>query len=99
MVSTLWIGCLIGVGGIYLKGALATPRVGLALLALGSVLLAVAPLWSVALIGALVFGLGYGVVAALFNPRVLVAFAGTGASKLRTRFSRSVPSLRLMRSP
>lgn len=82
LVSTLWVGCLIGVGAMYLTGKKMTPRVGLALLVLGSVLLALAPLWSVALAGALVFGMGYGVVAALFNPRVLVAFAGTGASKL-----------------
>ena len=82
LVSTLWIGCLGGVAAMYLKGALITPRMGIALLALGSVLLAMAPLWSVALAGALVFGIGYGLVAALFNPRVLVAYAGTGASKL-----------------
>ena len=82
LVSTLWVGCLGGVAAMYLKGAKITPRMGLALLALGSVLLAVAPLWSVALAGALIFGLGYGIVAALFNPRVLVAFAGSGATKL-----------------
>lgn len=82
LVSTLWIGCLIGVVGMFLKGAEVTPRMGLSGLVIGSVLLAVAPLWPVALAGALVFGVGYGAVAAIFNPRVLVAYGPTGASKV-----------------
>ena len=82
LVSTLWIGCLIGVVGMYLRGAHVTPRMGLGGLVIGAVLLAVAPLWRVALAGAMVFGIGYGVVAATFNPRVLAVWGPTGASKV-----------------
>ncbi|MGV8985658.1 MAG: MFS transporter [Cypionkella sp.] len=82
LVSTLWIGCLIGVLAVYLRGAKLTPQMGLAPLALGSVVLAIAPIWPVALLGALIFGVGYGSTAALYNPRVLIAYGPTGASKL-----------------
>jgi hypothetical protein len=82
LISTLWVGCLLAVLGMYFKGGQITPRPGLALLVVGCILLAVAPLWPVALAGALVFGLGYGILAALFNPRILVAFGARGASRL-----------------
>lgn len=82
LISTLWGGCLLSALGMYFKGAEVTPRPGLALLVLGSVLLAVAPLWPVALAGALVFGMGYGILAALFNARILTAYGAQGASRL-----------------
>lgn len=82
LVSTLWIGCLTGVLLMYFKGALVTPRLPLAMMALGSAILALAPLWPVALLGAVVYGIGYGSVAALFNPRILVLYRDTGASKV-----------------
>lgn len=82
LISTLWGGCLLSVLVMYFKGAEVTPRPGMALLTLGSVLLAVAPLWPVALAGALIFGFGYGLLAALFNPRILVAYGAQGASRL-----------------
>ena len=82
LLSTLWIGCLIGVLSMYFKGSQIKPRPPLALVALGSVLLAVAPAFWVALLGALIFGIGYGAIAALFNARVLHAFGGQGASRI-----------------
>ncbi len=82
LVSTLWIGCLAGVLLMYFKGATITPRLPLAMMALGSVILALAPLWPVVLVGAVVYGLGYGSVAALYNPRVLTLYRETGASKV-----------------
>ncbi len=82
LVSTLWIGCLTGVVLMYFKGALITPRLPLFMMALGSVVLALAPLWPVVLAGAVVYGIGYGSVAALFNPRVLTLYRETGASKV-----------------
>lgn len=82
LISTLWVGCLLGVLLMYFKGAVITPRLPLALMALGCVVMALAPLWPVALAGAVVFGIGYGSVAALFNPRVLSAYGKTGASKV-----------------
>ena len=82
LISTLWIGCLTGVLLMYFKGAVMTPQLPLALMALGCVVLALAPMWWVVLAGAIVFGIGYGSVAALFNPRVLSAYGETGASKV-----------------
>lgn len=82
LVSTLWVGCLIGVVGMFLRGAEVTPRMGLGGLVVGAVLLAVAPLWPVALAGALIFGIGYGAVAAIFNPRVLTVWGPSGPSKV-----------------
>ena len=82
LVSTVWIGCLTGVLTLYFKGAQITPRPPLAMVVVGSVLLAVAPAFWVALLGALIFGIGYGVVAALFNSRVLFAFGAQGAPRI-----------------
>lgn len=82
LISTLWVGCLSGVLAMYFAGGRITPRLPLAFLVVGSVLLALAPLFSVALMGALVFGLGYGAAAALYNPRVLQAYGATGAAKV-----------------
>ncbi len=80
LVSILWIGCLVGVLGMYFRGAQIGPRLPLALLVLGSSLMALAPIWSVALAGGLIFGIGYGAIAALFNPRVLQAFGARGTA-------------------
>ena len=82
LVSTLWIGCLTGVLSMYFKGAQIEPRPPLALVAVGAVLMAVAPAFWVALLGALIFGIGYGAIAALFNARVLHAFGTQGASRI-----------------
>lgn len=82
LVSTLWIGCLAGVLAMFFQGARIAPRLPLALLVLGSCLMALAPAWPVVLAGALIFGLGYGGIAALFNPRVLQAFGDKGASRI-----------------
>lgn len=82
LISSLWVGCLGGVILMFFRGARMTPRLPLALLTLGAVMLALAPLFSVALAGGLIFGLGYGGAAALYNPRVLSAFGATGAAKV-----------------
>lgn len=82
LVSTLWIGCLTGVLAMYFLGAHIEPRPPLALVVIGSILLAIAPAFWVALLGALIFGIGYGAIAALFNARVLHAFGSQGASRI-----------------
>ena len=82
LVSTLWIGCLLGVGAMYFWSERLSAQPGMAVMALGAAILAVAPLWPVALAGAFIFGLGYGAIAALFNPRILIAFGGRGPSML-----------------
>ncbi len=82
LVSALWIGSALGVGLMYRFGSKALPRHALALLALGAVALALRPVWGVMLAGAMVFGTGFGMATAIFNPRFLKAFGARGASML-----------------
>ena len=82
LVSTLWIGCLLGVGAMYFWSERLSAQPGMAVLAVGAAIMAVAPLWPVALAGALVFGFGYGAIAAQFNPRIMTAYGARGPSML-----------------
>ncbi|MFZ1337966.1 MAG: hypothetical protein WAS26_02820 [Paracoccaceae bacterium] len=82
LISALWIGSALGVGSTYGFGQRAQPRHVLGLLALGAAMMAVQPGWAVMLLGALVFGTGFGLATATFNPRVLKAFGPRGASML-----------------
>lgn len=82
VVSAFWIGCAIAVGGMYLRGRRITPRHGLAVIALGAALMAAGLGWWGTLLGAAVFGAGYGTCTVVFNPRVLKAFGGHGTAML-----------------
>ena len=82
LVSAHWVGCFLGVGFMYLKGAQVTPRHALAVMALGAGIIAMLSNWPVTLAGAVVFGAGYGMSTAVFNPRVLHAFGIYGPSML-----------------
>lgn len=78
LISTLGIGSFIGIAGMYFVGHHVTPRVALAAMALGAALLAMAPGWITSLGGGVLFGVGYGSVATLFNARILAAFGPRG---------------------
>lgn len=78
LVSAHWIGCAFGVGAMFVWGRFVTPRVVVVLMALGAALLATGAGWSVALLGGLVFGAGYGAATVVFNPRMLRAFGPRG---------------------
>ena len=84
VVSAHWVGCFAGVGVMFWRGPLVTPRVALAVMALGAAGLAAAPVWPLVLVAAAVFGAGYGLSAVMFNPRILRAFgvAGPGMMSL-----------------
>ena len=82
LISAFWIGCFLGVAGMYMIGPQITPRIALAAVILGSLLLAAAPGYLPAMLGVLIFGLGYGGVAAIFNPRILSAFGPRGPAML-----------------
>lgn len=82
MISTLWIGCLVGVAAMYFWSERLSTAPGMAVLAIGAAIMAAAPQWPVALAGAFIFGLGYGGIAAQFNPRMMTAFGPRGASML-----------------
>lgn len=82
LVSAHWVGCFLGVGVMYLRGAWVTPRHCLVAMALRAGLIATLAAWWVTLLGATIFGLGYGFATAVFNPRVLRAFGAKGPSML-----------------
>jgi MFS transporter, FHS family, glucose/mannose:H+ symporter len=82
LVSAHWVGCFVGVGFMYLKGGSVTPRHALAAMALGAAVVALLASWWVTIAGAVVFGAGYGMSTAVFNPRVLRAFGTFGPSML-----------------
>lgn len=81
-VALLWVGCFLGVGLMYFKGALIGPRHTLAVMAAGSGVMAVSPIWVLTLLGGVLFGAGYGMATAVFNPRVMRAFGAKGPSML-----------------
>jgi len=82
LVSAHWVGCFIGVGFMYLKGGTVTPRHALAAMAIGAAGVAALAGWWATIAGAVVFGIGYGMSTAVFNPRVLRAFGSKGPSML-----------------
>ncbi len=81
-VALLWVGCFVGVGLMFFKGALVGPRQTLAVMAAGTGLMAASPGWVLTLAGGMVFGMGYGMATAVFNPRVMRAFGARGPSML-----------------
>ncbi len=82
LVSAHWVGCFIGVGFMYLKGGVVTPRHTLAAMAIGAAGVAALASWWATIAGAVVFGMGYGMSTAVFNPRVMRAFGDKGPSML-----------------
>lgn len=82
LVSAQWVGSAVGVAVMYGWSRHVSPRLALAMLALGGAGLAVQPAWWAVLVSAVVFGTGYGMATAVFNPRVLRAFGARGASML-----------------
>ncbi|MGL6209311.1 MAG: MFS transporter, partial [Paracoccaceae bacterium] len=82
VVSAHWIGCFAGVGVMYLLGRHITPRHVLAAMALGALVIAAGLGWAITLLGAGLFGMGYGGATVVFNPRVLTAFGARGPGML-----------------
>ncbi|MEZ5798209.1 MAG: hypothetical protein R3D63_12435 [Paracoccaceae bacterium] len=82
LISALWVGSATGVGLMYVLGDHVRPRHAIGMLFLGATGLTLQPGWAAMLLAALVFGTGYGLATATFNPRVLRAFGPRGASML-----------------
>ena len=82
LISAHWVGCFIGVAIMYLRSSGITPRHALAAMALGAAGVAALAGWWATVAGAMVFGMGYGLSTAVFNPRVLKAFGPQGPSML-----------------
>ncbi|MFN4202167.1 MAG: MFS transporter [Tabrizicola sp.] len=81
-VALLWVGCFLGVGIMYVLGARIGPRHALAAMAAGTAVMAAGPGWWLTLAGGALFGVGYGMATAVFNPRVMSAFGARGPSML-----------------
>lgn len=82
LVSAHWVGCAIGVGAMFFASARVTPRAVVLIMTLGAALLATGFSWITTVLGALVFGAGYGLATVVFNPRVLRAFGTRGPAML-----------------
>ncbi|MCB6177719.1 hypothetical protein LHP98_06195 [Rhodobacter sp. Har01] len=82
LISAHWVGCAIGVAITFLAGPRITPRHALAPMVLGAAGIATMAGWPATLLAAAVFGAGYGMATAVFNPRVLAAFGRQGPSML-----------------
>lgn len=81
-VALLWVGCFLGVGFMFFSGARVGPRHTLAVMAAGTGVMAASPVWVLTLAGGVIFGIGYGMATAVFNPRVMRAFGARGPSML-----------------
>lgn len=82
LLSMFWGGCLGGVGAVYLMPLRTGPKTGLILSGAGTALMASVASWPVVLAGGALFGAGYGVIAAVYNPRVLAAFGPKGPAMM-----------------
>jgi MFS transporter, FHS family, glucose/mannose:H+ symporter len=78
LISAHWIGCAVGVAMMYLRGTRVGPVHCLALMAAGAALVMAAPGYAATVIGALIFGTGYGIATVVFNPRILRSFGARG---------------------
>ncbi|MCF8511384.1 MAG: hypothetical protein K9G43_08065 [Rhodobacteraceae bacterium] len=78
VLSVFWAGSLLAVAAVYAFPATLGPRSGLVSSAAGTALIALMTSWSSVLAGAALFGFGYGVIAAVYNPRVLAGFGPRG---------------------
>lgn len=82
LISAFWVGCFVSVAAMFRLGDRLTPRIGMIAIALGAAGLAAAPIWGLKLAAVAVFGLGYGCLTAIFNPRILAAYGPRGPGML-----------------
>lgn len=82
VLSVFWAGSLAAVAAVYFLPARLGPKTGLLSAAGGTMLLALMGGWGMVLAGAALFGFGYGVIAAVYNPRVLAAFGPRGPAMM-----------------
>ncbi|MGL5011449.1 MAG: MFS transporter, partial [Paracoccaceae bacterium] len=82
LISAHWVGCAFGVAAMYVKGEALGPRHALAPMAIGAALVTAGLGFAATLLGALLFGAGYGCATAVFNPRILRAYGPHGGAML-----------------
>ncbi len=82
LLSLFWAGSLAAVAAVYWWPARLGPKTGLLFSAAGTALLALMGSWAMVLLGAALFGMGYGIIAAVYNPRVLAAYGPRGPAMM-----------------
>ena len=82
LVSAHWVGCAIGVAGMFFQGRHVTPRHVVVLMTAGAAIIAASLGWWITVLGAVVFGIGYGCSTVVFNPAMLRAFGARGPAML-----------------
>ena len=82
LISAHWVGSVLGVAVMYVRGDRVSPRMALAAMGLGALIVGLGVGWAATLIGALVLGLGYGASTVIYNRRFLMIFAARGPSML-----------------
>lgn len=82
LLSLFWGGCMAGVLAVFFLPELVGPKSGLATSMAGTALMALMSGWSVVLAGGFLFGAGYGIIAAVYNPRVLAAYGPRGPAMM-----------------
>ena len=78
LISALWIGSAVGTVIMLLIGRRMQPAHALAVMTVGVALVAAGIGWWATVAASVLFGTGYGIAAAVFNPRVLKAYADRG---------------------
>lgn len=82
VIAAHWTGCALGIAAMFLRGERIGPRLALSIMALGALGVASLAGWWAILGSAFVFGVGYAMATAVFNPRVLIAFGPRGPAML-----------------
>ncbi len=82
LVAAHWVGSVLGVGAMFLRGDQIGPRLALLAMALGAGVVGSGIGWVATLAGALVLGLGYGASTVIYNRRFLMIFGAQGPSML-----------------
>lgn len=82
VVSAHWTGCALGISLMFGMGGRISARHALAIMLAGALGLATLASWGAVLASAFVFGTGYAMATAVFNPRVLAAFGPKGPAML-----------------
>ena len=82
LVSAHWVGCAMGVAWMFFQGRHVSPRLVVMLMGAGAGIIALGLGWWATLLGAVVFGGGYGCATVVFNPAMLRAFGAQGPAML-----------------
>ena len=82
LISSLAMGSFAGLVVLYFYGRFATPALALLVMTAGALAIALSPNFAATIAACILFGFGYGCVAAQFNARIFAVFGQRGPSML-----------------